>query len=54
MVARTKYVTIYFARKCSIENRLPTNTGNNKSQFMKIHMRHHAIASNHLILETKH
>jgi len=31
------------------ENRLPTNTGNNKSQFMKIHIRHHAIVSNHLI-----
>jgi len=29
------------------------NAGNNKSQFMKIHM-HHAIVSNHLILESKH
>jgi len=37
-----------------IENRLPTNAGNNKSQFTQIHMHHHAIVSSHLILETKH
>jgi len=35
-----------------IENGLPANTGNNKSQFMKMH--HPAVVSNHLILEIKH
>ena len=37
-----------FAWKCLIEVRLPETI----NQFMKIHM-HHAIVSNHLILETK-
>jgi len=32
-------------------NKLPTNAGNNKSQFMTIQMHHHAIISNHLIIE---
>ena len=27
--------------------------GNNKSQIMRTHMHHHAIVSNHMILETK-
>ena len=37
--------------KCLTKNRLPTNAGNNKSQFMTIQMHHHAIISNHLIIE---
>ena len=42
-----------FAWKCLLQNRLPRNAGNNKSQFMKLHMNYHATISNHLILETK-